>query len=209
MKARWLNLFVLLTLMLASAATFAGDSLLIDTAPVIEEFVDERCDGSISVKVIPEGVVATITLLEAYIEPLEATNVRFAIASTPENNLLLYTDPVAVSPGLQFVTSPPINFRMIPEETYEIAAMVQGCANFPWDTVPSTENGLTTTSRNGNPDNYDAPTNFGESNGVDPRFLIYGTVTTFAIPTLNIWGLFLLGAFLLAAVMIMRRRLHS
>lgn len=64
--------------------------------------------------------------------------------------------------------------------------MVEGCAYFLWEVIPATENGLTTTSQNGNPTNYNAPTTLGTELGVDPRFRIYGgvpVVSTQSIPT--------------------------
>lgn len=178
-----------------------------DTAPVINptSLTDQRCDGSISLKVIPDWDI-TIDRLDAYIDIIEPTNVRFLIADNPQNTVLYYGPPVAVGTGTQWIQSPAFRFTLSQGQTYEIAAMVEGCAYFPWDLIPASENGLTTTSTNGNPENYAAPTNFGELNGVDPRFRIYGDAQSDAIPTVGFLGGVLMVFALLVSGLMVRRK---
>lgn len=211
MKNRvYLKVIIGLSIMLSF--TQAGAVLLIDTAPITDPLSanDERCDGAISLKVTPQ-VDTIIDRLDAYIDPIGATNVRFMIADNPQNTVLYYGPPVAVGAGTQWVQSPAFSFTLLQGQTYEIAAMVEGCANFPWDQLPTTENGLATTSNNGNPTNYVAPTSLGASNGVDPRFRIYGTNSLvsgppMSIPTLSAWGGVVLSISLLGLVFYSRRK---
>ena len=192
-----------------SLASAQAGTLLIDTAPVIDpsSVTDERCDGSISLKVIPEQDT-TIDQLEAYINPSDSTNVRFMIADNPQDTVLYYGPAVAVGSGTQWVQSPAFSFTLLQGQTYEIAAMVEGCAFFPWDQIPTTENGLTTTARNGNPTGYNAPTSLGAENGVDPRFRIYGGATglTKGIPAASSLGLLMMVLALLTTGLMMRRK---
>lgn len=179
----------------------AQAALLIDTAPVVNpsSLTDNRCDGAISLKIVP-AVDTPISQLEAYIDPDAATNVRFLIADNPQNTVLYYGPAVSVSADTQWVTSPAFNFTLQAGQTYEIAAMVEGCANFPWSLSNATDNGLTAVAENGNPDNYDAPTGLGEVNGVVPRFRIYdgGALPPSAapVPVMPIWLLALVGGVL-------------
>lgn len=201
-------LFVTATFTCSLASVQAG-TLLIDTAPVIEPNVQsERCDGAVSLKVVPEQDTV-IDQLDAYINPLAPTNIRFMIAANPQNTVLYYGPPVAVAAGIQWVQSPAFSFTLLQGQTYEIAAMVEGCAIYPWDQIPTTENGLTTTSQNGNPTDYNAPTSLGHVNGVDPRFRIYGdapVVLAQSIPTASALGLLIMALVLLATGLITRRK---
>lgn len=179
----------------------AHAALLIDTVPVVDPMSldDDRCDGSISLKIVA-AVDTPITRLEAYIDPDAATNVRFLIADNPQNTVLYYGPAVAIQADTQWVASPAFNFTLQAGQTYEIAAMVEGCANFPWSLVASTDNGLTTSAANGNPTNYSAPTNLGESNGVVPSFRIYDGDAVVSdstpVPVMPVWLLAALGGLL-------------
>lgn len=150
--------------------------LIMDTAPVVSagSETDQRCDGAISTA-ITATQPTTITRLETDINVLNAaTNIRFAIFDQSTSTLVFYSDPVAAPLGRSIVSSPVFSFTMTVGTRYHFAAMVEGCAGYPYDLTPATENGLQTFSTNGNPTGYAAPVGPNECCSVDPRFLIYG-----------------------------------
>jgi hypothetical protein len=149
---------------------------LMETAPVLVATNDQRCNGAISLAVEATSAV-TLNRLDAQIEPTTATNVRFAIFNRDTSSLLFYSTPVAVVPGSgrQYVRSPDFTFAMTPGTRYHFAAMVDGCAFFPWSTTPLETNGIKTFAKNGNPTNFAAPVGPAECCGVAPSFKIYGT----------------------------------
>lgn len=175
----------------------AAQAPLIDTSVVTFDTTDSRSDGAISLK-IEAANDTQIGQLEAFINPITATNVRFLIASNDPDAVLFYSDSVAVSSGAQWVLSPAFNFTLLAGQRYEIAAMVEGEAFFPWGFTQLSENGLTAFPENGNPVNFASPTNLGEINGVVPHFRIFSTaqIQPTAVPALPFSALFALGALL-------------
>lgn len=177
---------------------------LIDTSVVTDNTTDSRTDGAISLKLEVDNDTS-VEQLEAFINPVAPTNVRFLIASNGPDAVLFYSAPVAVGAGAQWVQSPAFNFTLLAGQRYEIAAMVEGQAAFPWGLTQLSDNGLTAFPENGNPQNFAAPTNLGESNGVAPHFRIFGSAQAasgpVAVPALPLFALLLLGGLLVLSGM--------
>lgn len=68
---------------------------LIDTSVVTDNTTDSRTDGAISLKLEVDNDTS-VEQLEAFINPVAPTNVRFLIASNGPDAVLFYSAPVAV-----------------------------------------------------------------------------------------------------------------
>ena len=177
--------------------SLSAQGLLLDTSTIPanpDSVGNGRTDGAISLKV-ESAADTVINVLEARLVTDAASNVRFLIATNNPNEIVFYSDPVAVDAGDVWVTSPTFEVTLIAGQRYEIAAMVEGTAVFPWHLDSITQNGLTALAENGNPENYISPTNLGDANLVTPHFRIYASVPlspAAPVPTLPLAALGLL-----------------
>ncbi len=169
----------------AAAAAPASAPLLIDTAPV-PNGGSARCDGAISLHMRADQTVL-VTGIKSHLaptgsdvdgNPVTSSNVRFAIWTHPDETLVFYGNPVNVSNGDQFVDNGPLVFTMDAGQDYDVASMIDNCANFPYDAFDPKDNGvLATYANNGNPVNYVSPDisgGNGDCCAVDPGLQFFG-----------------------------------
>lgn len=148
-------------------------SFLIDTAPTVT-LASPRTNGGATVQ-ISAAAATVITELDVDIEVTgAATQVKFVIFDATAFSLLFVSAPVNAPLGRGFVQSPPMMFTMNAAQKYQIGAVVAGSANFEFDGVVSTVNGLTTYDGNGNPTNFATPTLAAGTGADDARVQIYG-----------------------------------
>lgn len=135
-----------------------------------------RCDGSISLH-LGAGTATTVQLLETLVKPTSDTNLKFVVWNDTSESIVYTSAPIAIkaADGQQTVSSGAVSFQLAAGSDYQFAAIVEGCASFPWTIGQNTQNGLTAYSSNGNPTGYASPTFYEDFAGVNVAYKIYGS----------------------------------
>lgn len=121
----------------------------------------------------------TITRISILNEMTARGNVRFVIFDHPGHNRLLMTTPQPFAPDNTGVPtwkdSVPINFTFLAGQSYDVGAITDVAANWPFDFTADTALNVTSVVSNANFSDFNNPSQVGHA-GVDTPVRLWGTL---------------------------------
>ena len=138
-----------------------------------------RTAGSSIGALLNVAVSTTITRISVRNEMTSRGNLRFVIFDHPAHNRLLLTNPQPFAPDSAGVAtwkdSVPINFTLVGGQSYDVGAITDVAANWPFDSTADTVLNITSVSSNANFSDFTNPSQIGHA-GVDTPVRLWGTL---------------------------------